>query len=348
MIICRSVPTSLYLLLINSSTSTKGSSLSFQLRATTILDLYLRGKLDLTRLGLKEGDSKQKIWTILLRTFAVRIFFFPILPITQFLKSIFSETFEKDYTFGVTDKYLESFAEASTQLLLNVYILVMTWRGPEHHAITLCAIVSSFISVSKTAAEGQAMWLLKKVPPISHWVPLFPYFVLTTLTRCLTAVVFISYLRYLSILPISAFFFTGIITGYFAGKQRGMSCFNCGPSSLLSSAFFTTLKESSTSSRRFFFGAFFLPCFLLLWPILLACRFYLWNTMVSFLIASTWISIMCILITLNMTPSHLVPGTLPVFSCYHPESFQSLTDVCIIDRDVFHRQDKTTTKGAMS
>ena len=106
--------------------------------------------------------------------------------------------------------------------------------------------------------------------------------------------------------------------------------------------------ELNQQPQVLFRSIFFALFFLILWTIFLACRFYLWNTMVSFLIASTWISIMCILITLNMTPSHLVPGTLPVFSCYHPESFQSLTDVCIIDRDVFHRQDKTTTKGAMS
>ena len=260
-------------------------------------------------MGLKESDSKRKIWTVLLRTFAVRIVFFPILPITQFLKSIFSETFEKDYTFGVTDKYLESFAEAATQLLLNVYILVMTWRGPEHHVVTLCAITSSFLSVAKTAAEGQAMWLLKKVPPISHWVPLFPYFILTTTTRCLTLVVFIAYLRFLSILPIFMLFVTGIITGYYAGRQRGMSCFNCGPSALLSSAFFTTLKESSTHSSRF----------------------YLWNTIASFLVASTWISLLCIMLILDMTPNPLVPGSLPIFSCFLASEVGNLTGTCTKD-----------------
>ena len=185
----------------------------------------------------------------------------------------------------------------------------MTWRGPEHHVTTLCAIASSFLSVAKTAAEGQAMWLLKKVPPISYWVPLFPYFVLTTTTRCLTAVVFIAYLRYLSVLPIFMLFLTGILTGYFAGNQRGMSCFNCGPSALLSSAFFTTLKESSSRS----------------------CRFYLWNTMVSFMVASTWISVVCISLTLNTQPGHLVPGSLPVFSCYQPSKAPNLTDSCTED-----------------
>ena len=152
-------------------------------------------------------------------TFAIRIFFFPILLITQFLKSIFSETFEKDYMYtplaSQTTIWILLLKHQHSSCTLNVYILVMTWRGPEHHMITRCAIVSSFISVSKTAAEGQAMWLLKEVPPISHWVPLFPYFVLTTITRC---------------------------------------------------------------------------------------SFYFRNTMISFLIASTWISVTCILITLNTTP----------------------------------------------
>ena len=294
--------------------------MSFQLRATTILDLYLRGKLDLTRLGLKEGDSKQKVWMVLLRTFAVRITFFPILPLTQFLKSIFSDNFERDYTFGSTDKYLESFTEAATQLLMNVYILMLTRRGPEHHVITLCAIASSFISVSKTAAEGQAMWLLKKLPPISHWLPLFPYFTLTTITRTLTLAVFISYLRFFSIFPIALFFFSGIITGYYAGKQRGMSCFNCGPSSLLSNAFFTTMKENSENSRRF----------------------YLWNTIASFLIAAVGISFIYILITFSMAPSHILPGALPVSSCFHPTSFPNLTDTCIMDKDIFHRHKSQT------
>ena len=115
---------------------------------------------------------------------------------------------------------------------------------------------------------------------------LVPFFVLTTISYCLTVVVFISYLPYLSILPISLLFFTGILTGYYGGKQRGMPCFNCGPSSLLSSDFFTTLKESSSSSRGF----------------------YLWNTMVSFLIASTWISVMCILIPDRLTHDAEPPG----------------------------------------
>lgn len=250
----------------------------------------------------------------LLRTFAVRIIFFPILPITQFLKSIFSSTFDKDYTFGVTDKYLESFAEASPQLLLNVYILLRTWRGPENNVVILCAITSSFLSVAKTAAEGQAMFLLKKAPPISHWLPLFPYFVLSTLTRCLTVAVLISYLNYLSIVPIVLFFLTGILTGFYAGKQEGMSCFNCGLSAFLSSAFFTTIKQSSQHSSRF----------------------YLWNTIVSFLVASTWISVLCILITMNSDLVQVVPGNLPVFSCY-VLSQANLTLLCIKNKDTFNR-----------
>ena len=64
----------------------------------------------------------------------------------------------------ITDKYLESFAETSTYLQPNVYILVMRWRC-RHHVF---AIVSFFISVSKTAAENQAKCLLTKVPLISH------------------------------------------------------------------------------------------------------------------------------------------------------------------------------------
>ena len=280
-------------------------NISFQLRAATILDLYLRDKLDLTRLGLSLDDSRRKVWMTLLRTFLVRIIFFPILPITQFLKSIFSKNFEKDYTFGVTDKYLESFAEASPQLLLNVYILLRTWEGSEN-VVLLCAITSSFLSVAKTAAEGQTMFLLKQVPPVSHWLPLFPYYALSTLTRCLTMVVLISYLKFLSLLPIVLFFITGILTGHYAGKQQGMSCFNCGLSAFLSSAFFTTLKESSLYSSQF----------------------YLWNTICMFLISSTSISALCILITLGSPLISLKPGNIPAFSCYHPLPGQNLTNIC--------------------
>ena len=98
--------------------------------------------------------------------------------------------------------------------------------------------------------------------------------------------------------------------GYFAGKQRGMSCFNCGPSSFLSSAFFTTLKESSTKSPRF----------------------YMWNTLISFLVTSTWFSILCILITLQVGLVHQEPNfscqeneikcqrAVPIFSCYNNSS----------------------------
>ena len=68
----------------------------------------------------------------------------------------------------ITDKYLESLAETSTYLQPNVYILVMRFRGPNHHVIALSAIVSFHISVSKTAGEEQAKCLLTKVPLISH------------------------------------------------------------------------------------------------------------------------------------------------------------------------------------
>ena len=198
-------------------------------------------------------------------------------------------------------------------------MLSRRWTSPEDHIIILLAIISSFISVAKTASEGQAMWLIKKVPPISHWIPLFPYFILTTITRTLTIVILISYLNFLSILPIAILFLTGILTGYFAGNQRGMSCFNCGPSSLLSSAFFTTLKESSTKSSVF----------------------YLWNTLISFMVSSTWISILCILMTLkvNLVTENPVfecqenygklgklditcSKAVPVFSCYYKEQIR--------------------------
>ena len=184
----------------------------------------------------------------------------------------------------------------------------------------MCAITTSFLSVAKTAAEGQAMWLLQKVASISHWIPLLPYFLLTTTTRCLTLVVFISYLHFLSILPILQLFVTGILTGYWAGKQRGMSCFNCGPSALLSSAFFTTLKESSSSSSRF----------------------YLWNTLISFLVCSTWISVLCILITLQVDLVHLVPGQLPIFSCYMPSQLFNLTLPCTREETTTQRYAKLT------
>ena len=59
----------------------------FQIRAVTILDLYRQGKLDLSRVGLEEGKyTRTDLVLTLTRVFLARVLFFPILPITMFLK----------------------------------------------------------------------------------------------------------------------------------------------------------------------------------------------------------------------------------------------------------------------
>ena len=58
-----------------------------QIRAVTILDLYRQGKLDLSRVGLEEGKyTRTDLVLTLTRVFLARVLFFPILPITMFLK----------------------------------------------------------------------------------------------------------------------------------------------------------------------------------------------------------------------------------------------------------------------
>ena len=66
--------------------------ISFQIRAVTILDLYRQGKLDLHRVGLEEGKyTRTDLVLTLTRVFLARVLFFPILPITMFLKVKYSK-----------------------------------------------------------------------------------------------------------------------------------------------------------------------------------------------------------------------------------------------------------------
>ena len=68
-------------------TCSRASYDSLQIRAVTILDLYRQGKLDLSRVGLEEGKyTRTDLVLTLTRVFMARVLFFPILPITMFLK----------------------------------------------------------------------------------------------------------------------------------------------------------------------------------------------------------------------------------------------------------------------
>ena len=79
----------------------------FQIRAVTILDLYRQGKLDLSRVGLEEGKyTRADLVLTLTRVFLARVLFFPILPITMFLKV-------KYLTFNCLIKFLTSVTNPS-------------------------------------------------------------------------------------------------------------------------------------------------------------------------------------------------------------------------------------------
>lgn len=49
--------------------------------------------------------------------------------------------------------------------------------------ISLLAVASSTFSVAKTASEAHVMLSSAKIPKIMQWLPLLPYFLLTTMTR---------------------------------------------------------------------------------------------------------------------------------------------------------------------
>ena len=95
---------------------------------------------------------------------------------TQFLSMA---SFRGNYSINIISKLSQK---------LNMFFLIFSFfsQSPgdfQVSKIMLLAVASSTFSVAKTASEAHVMLSSTKIPEILQWLPLLPYFLLTTLTR---------------------------------------------------------------------------------------------------------------------------------------------------------------------